>query len=149
MAPLEVNQSTHISADVRLDESTTEQINRYAALIHTCAGDVVCKALNCCLRERPRPLNILQALHVEQVASMLCLRKDASNYVKDAAEHPARRLASGVPAEGSVGVARALGPAFQFRGGARTVLRTGRNVDTSPPSWELRSAKEGSGVYAG
>jgi len=115
MAPLEVNQSTHISAAVPLDESTTEQINRYAALIHTCAGgDVVCKALNCCLRERPRPLNILQALHVEQVASMLCLRKGASNCVKDAADHPARRLASGVRAEGSVGVARALDPHFNF-----------------------------------
>ena len=38
---------------------------------------------------------------------------------------------------------------IQLCGNAETVLRTGRMVDTSPPNWELRSAKEISDVYAG
>ena len=126
MPPLEVDQSTHISASVRLDESTAEPVNQYAALIHTVAADVVGKALNCCLRERPRPLNILKASHVKQVASMLRLRKGANNCVKDSAEYPAKRFASAVRAEGSVRVASARWACIQFRCKASTVLRTGR-----------------------
>jgi hypothetical protein len=34
------------------------------------------------------------------------------------------------------------GPSVRFGDGASTVLRTGRRVDTSPPSWELRSARQ-------
>ena len=65
MPPLEVVQSTHISPSVRPDESTTEQINHYAALIRTLAADVVGKALKRCLPERPQLLNILKAGQVK------------------------------------------------------------------------------------
>jgi hypothetical protein len=46
MPLLEINQTHYISASVRLDEATAEQINQYAAFVHASADDVVDKALN-------------------------------------------------------------------------------------------------------
>jgi hypothetical protein len=46
MPLLEVNHIRHISASVRLDESTAAQVDQYAAFIHASADDVVDKALN-------------------------------------------------------------------------------------------------------
>jgi hypothetical protein len=96
MPPLEINQSPHTSASVRLDESAAEQVNQYAAFIYTFAADVVGKKLVCSLRERPRLMNTLEAPQVKQVASRLRIRKGANRYWKGAAEPPAKRLASGV-----------------------------------------------------
>jgi hypothetical protein len=45
MPLLEINQIRHISASVRLDESTAEQVDQYAAFVHASADDVVDKAL--------------------------------------------------------------------------------------------------------
>jgi len=41
MPLLEVNQSRHICASVRLDETTAAQVGQYAAFIHASADDVV------------------------------------------------------------------------------------------------------------
>jgi hypothetical protein len=46
MPLLEINQSRHICASVRLDEATAAQVDQYAAFIHASADDVVDKALN-------------------------------------------------------------------------------------------------------
>ena len=46
MPLLEVSQSRHISASIRLDETTAAQVDQYAAFIHASADDVVDKALN-------------------------------------------------------------------------------------------------------
>ncbi len=46
MPLLEINQSRHICASVRLDEVTATQVDQYAAFIHASADDVVDKALN-------------------------------------------------------------------------------------------------------
>ena len=46
MPLLEINLSRYISASVRLDESTAEQVDQYAAFVHASADDVVDKALN-------------------------------------------------------------------------------------------------------
>src|SRR5882762_10183423 len=46
MPLLEINQSRHICASVRLDEVTATQVDQYAAFIHATADDVVDKALN-------------------------------------------------------------------------------------------------------
>jgi hypothetical protein len=46
MPLLEINQSRHICASVRLDEVTAVQVDQYAAFIHASADDVVDKALN-------------------------------------------------------------------------------------------------------
>src|SRR5437660_6047373 len=46
MPLIEINQSRHICASVRLDEVTATQVDQYAAFIHASADDVVDKALN-------------------------------------------------------------------------------------------------------
>ena len=46
MPLLEINQTRYISASVRLDEATAEQVDQYAAFVHASADDVVDKALN-------------------------------------------------------------------------------------------------------
>jgi len=46
MPLLEINQSRHICASVRLDEATAAQVDQYAAFIHASPDDVVDKALN-------------------------------------------------------------------------------------------------------
>jgi len=46
MPLLEINLSHYINALVRLDESTAEQVDQYAACVHAPADDVVDKALN-------------------------------------------------------------------------------------------------------
>ena len=43
MPLLEINLSHYINALVRLDESTAEQVNQYAAFVHAPADDVVDK----------------------------------------------------------------------------------------------------------
>jgi|GEM_PF-4858757 len=53
MTLLEINQICRISAYVRLDEFTAEQVDQYAAFVHASADDVVGKALNYVF-ERPR-----------------------------------------------------------------------------------------------
>jgi len=45
MPLLEINQIRYISAVVRLDETTAEQVDQYAAFVHASADDVVDKAL--------------------------------------------------------------------------------------------------------
>ncbi len=47
MPLLEINQIHYISASVRLDEATAEQIDQYAAFVHASADDVVDKTLTC------------------------------------------------------------------------------------------------------
>ena len=46
MPLLEINQTHYISASVRLDEATAEQVDQYAAFVDASADDVVDKALN-------------------------------------------------------------------------------------------------------
>src|SRR5580658_2008874 len=46
MPLLEINQTRHICASVRLDEVTATQVDQYATFIHASADDVVDKALD-------------------------------------------------------------------------------------------------------
>jgi uncharacterized protein (DUF952 family) len=45
MPLLEIVQTHQISATIRLDQTTAEQIDQYAAFLHVSADDVVDKAL--------------------------------------------------------------------------------------------------------
>ena len=45
MPLLEIVQTRQITASIRLDETTAEQIDRYAAFLHASADEVVDKAL--------------------------------------------------------------------------------------------------------
>ena len=46
MALLEIAQSKQVTATIRLEEKTAEQVDKYAAFIHASADDVVNHALD-------------------------------------------------------------------------------------------------------
>jgi hypothetical protein len=71
MPLLEINQTRYISASVRLDESTAEQVDQYAAFVHASADDVVDKALNYVFSKDRDFQGFLKTPHAKQVASTL------------------------------------------------------------------------------
>ena len=104
MPLLEINLSRYVSASVRLDESTAEQVDQYAAFVHASADDVVDKALNYVFSKDRDFQDFLKTPQAKQVASTLRVRKGPS---KDAPEQPARKLAAGVESTASVRVMKA------------------------------------------
>jgi hypothetical protein len=88
MPLLEINLSRYVSASVRLDESTAEQVDQYAAFVHASADDVVDKALN-------------------YVFSKDRVRRGPNKDAKDEAEQPAKKLGAGAESTASVRVMKA------------------------------------------
>jgi hypothetical protein len=104
MPLLEINQTHYISASVRLDESTAEQVDQYAAFVHASADDVVDKALNYVFSKDRDFQDFLKTPQAKQVASALRVRKVPSN---GAAEEPAKKLVAGVESTPSVRAVKA------------------------------------------
>jgi hypothetical protein len=104
MPLLEINQICHISASVRLDESTDAQVDQYAAFIHASADDVVDKALNCVFSKDRDFQDFPKTPQAKQVASTLRLRKGPSN---GAVEEPAKKFVAGVDSTPSVRAVKA------------------------------------------
>jgi hypothetical protein len=99
MPLLEINQSRHISASVRLDEATAALVDQYAAFIQASADDVVDKALNYVFSKDRDFQEFLKSPKATHVASTLRIRKAPSN---GAAEQPAKKLAAGAESTTSV-----------------------------------------------
>jgi hypothetical protein len=93
MPLLEINQTRYISASVRLDESTAEQVDQYAAFVHASADDVVDKALNYVFSKDRDFQDFLKTPQAKQVASTL--------------EEPAKKLVAGVESTPSVRAVKA------------------------------------------
>ena len=106
MPLLEINQTRYISASVRLDESTAEQVDQYAAFVHASADDVVDKALNYVFSKDRDFQDFLKTPQAKQVASTLRVRKGPSNGAKRA-EEPAKKLVAGVESTPSVRAVKA------------------------------------------
>ena len=104
MPLLEINQTRYISASVRLDESTAERVDQYAAFVHASADDVVDKALNYVFSKDRDFQDFLKTPQAKQVASTLRVRKGPSN---GAAEEPAKKLVAGVESTPSVRAVKA------------------------------------------
>jgi hypothetical protein len=104
MPLLEVNQIRHISASVRLDESTAAQVDQYAAFIHASADDVVDKALNYVFSKDRDFQDFLKTPQAKQVVSTLCVRKGPSN---GTSEEPAKKVVAGVESTPSVRAVKA------------------------------------------
>ena len=104
MPLLEINQSRHICASVRLDEVTATQVAQYAAFIHASADDVVDKALNYVFAKDRDFQDFLKTPQAKQVASTLRVRKGSNN---GAAEEPAKKLVAGAESTASVRAAKA------------------------------------------
>jgi len=106
MPLLEINLSRYISALVRLDETTAEQVDQYAAFVHASADDVVDKALNYVFSKDRDFQDFLKTLQAKQVASTLRVRKGPSKDATDAPEQPAKKHSAAVESTAS---AQALG----------------------------------------
>ena len=104
MPLLEINQSRHICASVRLDETTAAQVDQYAAFIHASADDVVDKALNYVFSKDRDFQDFLKTPHAKQISPALRVRKGPAN---GAAEQPARKLVAGVESTASVRTVKA------------------------------------------
>jgi hypothetical protein len=104
MPLLEINQTHYISASVRLDESTAEQVDQYAAFVHASADDVVDKALNYVFSKDRDFQDFLKTPQAKQVACTLRVRKAPSN---GAAEEPTKKLVAGVESTPSVRAVKA------------------------------------------
>src|SRR5579864_8140692 len=104
MPLLEINQSRHICASVRLDEVTATQVDQYAAFIHASADDVVDKALNYVFSKDRDFQDFLKTPQARQVASTLRVRRVPSN---GKPEEPTKKLAADVESTPSTRVLKA------------------------------------------
>ena len=93
MPLLEINLSRYINALIRLDETTAELVDQYAAFVHASADDVVDKALNYVFSKDRDFQDFLKTPQAKQVASTLRVRKAPSN---GAAEEPTKKLVAAV-----------------------------------------------------
>ena len=100
MPLLEINQSRHICASIRLDETTAAQVDQYAAFIHASADDVIDKALNYVFSKDRDFQEFLKTPQARQVSSTLRVRKAPSN---GAAIPPSKKPASGAESATSGG----------------------------------------------
>jgi hypothetical protein len=107
MPLLEINLSRYISASIRLDETTAEQVDQYAAFVHASADDVVDKALNYVFSKDRDFQDFLKTPQAKQVASTLRIRRGPNRDAKNDTEPPAKKLGAGVESTASVRVMKA------------------------------------------
>ena len=107
MPLLEINLSRYISASIRLDEATAEQVDQYAAFVHASADDVVDKALNYVFLKDRDFQDFLKTPQAKQVASTLRVRKGPNRDAKNDPEQPAKKLGAGAESTTSVRVMKA------------------------------------------
>ena len=88
MPLLEVIQTRHISASVRLDETTATLVDQYAAFIHASADDVIDKALTYVFAKDRDFQEFLRTPEASRAPSVLRVRRAGSN---DAAEQSASK----------------------------------------------------------
>ena len=103
MPLLEINLNRYVSASVRLDESTAEQVDQYAAFVHASADDVVDKALNYVFSKDRDFQEFLKTSQAKQVASTLRVRRGPSNGVEG---QSAKKLVAGAESTTSVRVVK-------------------------------------------
>jgi hypothetical protein len=107
MPLLEINQSRYISASIRLDESTAEQVDQYAAFVHAPADDVVDKALTYVFSKDRDFQDFLKTPQAKQVAPALRVRRGPSKDATEAPEQPTKKQSSGVEPTASARVLKA------------------------------------------
>src|ERR1700735_5565217 len=93
MPLLEVVQIRHLSASIRLTDTTATQVNQSAAFIHPSPDDVVEQALAYVFSKDRDLQEFLKSPEAQRITPTLRVRRAAVN---DVAEPPARKPASGV-----------------------------------------------------
>jgi hypothetical protein len=93
MPLLEVTQTRHLSASIRLTDTTATQVDQYAAFIHASANDVVEQALAYVFAKDREFQEFLRTPEAQRITPTLRVRRATAN---DAAGPPAKKPASGV-----------------------------------------------------
>jgi hypothetical protein len=91
MPLLEVTQTRHLSASIRLTDTTAAQVNQYAAFIHASANDVVEQALAYVFSKDREFQEFLRTPEAQRITPTLRVRRGNGN---DAPERPARKPVS-------------------------------------------------------
>src|ERR1700677_4464069 len=83
MPLLEVVQTRHLSASIRLTDTTATQVDQYAAFISASADDVVEQALAYVFTKDRDFQEFLKSPNAQKVTPTLRIRKSASNEVDE------------------------------------------------------------------
>lgn len=93
MPLLEVIQTRHLSASIRLTDTTAAQVDQYAAFIHACADDVVEQALTYVFSKDRDFQEFLKTTQAAHVTPTLRVRKAAA---PDAVEQAPKKPVAGM-----------------------------------------------------
>ena len=107
MPLLEINLTRHISASIRQDETTAEQVDQYAAFVHVTADDVVDKAVNYVFSKDRDFQDFLKTPQAREVAPTLRVRRGPNSDANADAEQPAKKQSAGVASTSSVRAVKA------------------------------------------
>jgi len=91
MPLLEVTQTRHLSASIRLTDTTATQVDQYATFIHASANDVVEQALTYVFSKDREFQEFLRTPEAQRVTPTLRVRRAAAN---EAAEPPVKKPVS-------------------------------------------------------
>lgn len=91
MPLLEVTQTRHLSASIRLTDTTASQVDQYAAFIHASADDVVEQALAYVFSKDRDFQEYLKSPEAQRITPTLRVRRANAN---DGTETPAKKPVS-------------------------------------------------------
>ena len=91
MPLLEVTQTRHLSASIRLTDTTATQVDQYAAFIHASANDVVEQALAYVFSKDREFQEFLRTPEAQRITPTLRVRRASAN---EAAEPPVKKPVS-------------------------------------------------------
>lgn len=96
MPLLEVTQTRHISASIRLTDTTALQVDQYAAFIHASADDVVEQALAYVFSKDRDFQEFLKSSEAQRIAPTLRIRRAPVSEAAEASSKPAPKAAAAV-----------------------------------------------------
>jgi len=99
MPLLEVTQTRHISASIRLTDTTAMQVDQYAAFIHASADDVVEQALTYVFSKDRDFQEFLRTSEAQRITPTLRIRRVPASETAETPSKPASKPAVAVGAK--------------------------------------------------
>ena len=99
MPLLEVTQTRHISASIRLTDTTALQVDQYAAFIHASADDVVEQALAYVFSKDRDFQEFLRTPEAQRITPTLRIRRVPASEAAEATSKPGSKAAVAVGAK--------------------------------------------------
>jgi predicted transcriptional regulator len=108
MPLLEVIQTRHLSASIRLTDTTAAQVDQYAAFIHASADEVVEQALAYVFSKDRDFQEFLKSAEAQRITPTLRVRRaPATEPIEQAPRKPENGVTNGSPSTASVAGSRA------------------------------------------